>query len=113
MERWKLVTHERRLSRGVGQTSEQNGWRDGKKRPTELLQRVEEVGGSLTRTIGGALGFLHVGCLDAGFTTGLQPGTRVLVGKRLRAEAGCVGQGGAVASGPLRTLFPSFSCVTF
>lgn len=27
----KLVTHKRRLSRGVGQTPEQNGWRDGKK----------------------------------------------------------------------------------
>ena len=27
----KLVTHKRRLSRGVGQTPEQNGRRDGKK----------------------------------------------------------------------------------
>lgn len=27
-ESMKLVTHKRRLSRGVGQTPEQNGWRD-------------------------------------------------------------------------------------
>ena len=56
-ESMKLVTHKRRLSRGVGQTPEQNGWRDVEK-ASELLQRVEEVEAGLTRTTGGALGFL-------------------------------------------------------
>lgn len=75
----KLVTHGG--FQEVGQTSEQGGCREmGKKRPTELLQRVEEGEAGLTRTTGGALGFLRrlPGCRAS--PQDCSVGTRVLGG---------------------------------
>lgn len=86
----------------MGQTSEQNGWRDGERTGLSFCRGGGGVGAGLTRVHSGALGFLRrlPGCRaspqvcsvgDSGPRWVNVPG----------AGAGCAGAGvGGVASGP-------------